>query len=75
MMFWLNVDYSQRRCTLHTADCTWRQQEETDGKGIGRLLDKGGWLSFQYPEQAHNYYRERWQPQRYAFIRCSNCNV
>lgn len=67
-MFWLNVDYPTGLWKLHLDLCRFCAPEETINKGVDKIKDHGGWMSFQSYEEAYAFFKENsnpdsiWQP-------------
>lgn len=70
--YWLNVDIPTRSCTLHSMGCTYETKKaETPHKGLGRLKEHGGWLSFEGPKAAEAYCRAQYP--KMDFKKCGRC--
>jgi hypothetical protein len=61
MTLWMNVDKPSRTCTVHQEGCAMaKSRAETPSKGVGKLKEDGGWLSFESREAAHNHVFKNW---------------
>ena len=72
-MYWLNVDYPNKQCTLHREGCRWKPRKEPGYKGFGRMKRDGGWLSFKTENDAAAYFRSEWQSKGFKWVRCPSC--
>jgi len=66
-VYWLNVDYVTGICKLHEDTCRYCTPKKTAMKNVGKMGEKGGWVSFEKPDQAKKYYDSEepdkiWQP-------------
>jgi hypothetical protein len=57
----MNVDKPAHTCTVHQEGCAYaKSKSETPSKGIGKLKEDGGWLSFETREAAHQLVFKNW---------------
>jgi hypothetical protein len=70
-MYVLNIDKPTKSCTLHLSNCNSLLIKETKKKGIGQLLEDGGWIEFFSKEEAINCYESK--HLSYSFRGCSKC--
>jgi len=66
-MFWLNIDYPTSICKLHHESCRYCTPESTVMKKVNEMGPNGGWVSFDNPQEAKEYFEENeadriWQP-------------
>ncbi|WDL96372.1 hypothetical protein [Alicyclobacillus sp. ALC3] len=61
-MVWVNIDHPTRRYIVHaTESCRHvTRKQETKHKGVGRMLDHGGWLAFVARFDAMNRYQHEY---------------
>ncbi|MBD3182498.1 hypothetical protein GF312_09415 [Candidatus Poribacteria bacterium] len=58
MLFWVNIDKPDRKCTIHR-NCAWVDKiKETPFKGIGEIKRDGGWRSFETETDSENYCKD-----------------
>jgi hypothetical protein len=74
-MYWLNIDFPTKQCTVHRQNCNQRPKKEPKYKGFGTLKRDGGWLSFKTTGEAEFLYRSKYQGRGYKFVRCSYCRA
>ena len=59
--FWMNVDMPSHTATVHQEKCAMaKARAETPTKGIGKLKQDGGWLSFESRDAAHKLVFKNW---------------
>jgi hypothetical protein len=68
---WVNVDVPTQICMVHDLRCRHVPKSETGIKGIGRMLQNGGWFSFNDAEEALNYKNIN-HPNFYMTV-CQSC--
>jgi len=72
--YWVNIDKTKRRCTVHSEVCRYsREKRETSLKGIGAIKRAGGWMPFTSIEEARTYFDENWHRPRYTYSICPFC--
>lgn len=71
-VYWMNVDVPTQKCTIHRIGCEHELRKyETNKKGIEKIKENGGWLSFQSLPAAEMHYRNHYQQRNYALsLRC-----
>ena len=74
-MYWLNVDFPLRSCTLHLQHCGRRPNVASKYKGLGELKQDGGWLSLATDGEAESLFRDQYLGKGYRFVRCSYCGA
>ncbi|WP_409274908.1 hypothetical protein V1499_06965 [Neobacillus sp. SCS-31] len=70
-MFWMNVDFPEKCCTVHKQYCSFILQNETDKKGIGQNLEDGGWHQFASLSEANEKYEKSYSQLKYK--KCKKC--
>lgn len=75
--YWMNVDKPTKTCVLHIEGCLYeKQKKETKWKGVGSLKRDGGWLRFNSPQEAGEFFAEAWKKRGFTYQKgCSKCTL
>ena len=72
--YWLNIDVPTKRATLHVNGCQYvTAKAETALKGLKRIKQDGGWLSFPSHKRAMMDYDQVWEPLGYVLAVGCTC--
>ena len=70
-MIFMNVDFPEKKCTVHKKACAFILSTETANKGIGRNLIDGGWYHYPTLADAEDVYKEKYADLK--FKKCGKC--
>lgn len=71
-VYWVNVDFPLKSCTLHALGCTYEMKKaETDYKGLRRMKRDGGWLQFDSATVAEQHCKAKFS--QLSFKKCKIC--